>query len=88
MKLSKAIAKAEKITGTKAVQSNQKFTFIYKGYSISFMANGRAEDDKDAVCFYATNKARTEDDINSDYWPGTFYDNLTQCFKSVDRNAK
>jgi len=85
MLLSKAIAKAEKITGQKANQINQKFYFTYKGYSISFMANGRIEDDKDAVCFYVTNKARTENDIQSDYWPGNFWDNLGQCFKAVDR---
>lgn len=85
MKLSKTIAKAEKITGQKPVVSNQTFHFSYNGYSISFCANGRVEEDNDAICFYTTKTARTEDDMNSDYWPGTFHGNLTQAFKFIAR---
>jgi hypothetical protein len=85
MKLSKTIAKAEKITGQKPRVSNQTYYFTFNGYSISFMANGRSEDDRDAICFYTTKQARTEDDMNSDYWPGTFHDNLTQAFKFISK---
>lgn len=85
MKLTKAIAKAEKLTGSKVISTGQTFYFPFNGYTLSFCANGRVEDDNDAMCFYTTKKARTEDDMNSDYWPGTFHDNLGQAFKFINR---
>jgi hypothetical protein len=87
MTLSKTITKAEKITGQKGSTNGQIFYFPYKGYTISFCANGRAEDDKDAIAFYTSNKSRTEDDRNSDYFPGTFHDNLSQAIKFIDRRS-
>jgi len=85
MTLTKTIAKAEKLSGSQVLSNGCEYWVNYKGYTISFMSNGRIEDNKDAVCFYVTKEARTNDDVNSDYFPGTFWDNLTQCFKSVDR---
>lgn len=89
MTLSNTIKKAEKLAAAKVmnVDGTGQFFVSYKGYHISFIANGRIEDNLDAICFYVSNKSRTEDDMNSDYWPGTFWDNLTQCFKSVDRKT-
>ena len=85
MKLSKTILRAEHVTGEKASTNGQIFYFPYKGYTISFCANGRAEDDNDAISFYTSNKIRTEDDRNSDYFPGTFHDNLSQAIKFIER---
>lgn len=80
--LTNTIKKAEKISG-QAMQRAGAFYFVmYKGYSVQFSQNGRYDE---ADGFYTTNKTRTEDDHNSDYWPGTFHDNLTQAFRFVDR---
>lgn len=85
MKLSKTIEKAERLTGSTPIKINQTFYFQVGEYTLSFCANGRIEDDRDVICFYTTKKPRTEDDMNSDYWPGTFHDNLTQAFKFINR---
>jgi hypothetical protein len=88
MKLSKAISKAEKLANQNItnVGGNNIYQVTYKGYKISFCANGRASDDNDAVC-YSTTKVGLEVDTQSDYFPMSYFDNLTQCFKHVDRMA-
>lgn len=85
MKLTSTIKKAERLTGNPVTNSGQMFFTTHSDYTLSFCANGRIEDDLDAICFYTTKKSRTEDDMNSDYWPGTFHDNLTQAFKFINR---
>lgn len=85
MKLSATIKKATKLTGNPVTSTGQTFYTQFNGYTLSFCANGRIEDDNDAICFYTTKKPRTEDDMNSDYFPGTFHDNLTQAFKFINR---
>lgn len=85
MKLSKTIQKAEKLTGNAVRSAGQSFFVKHGDYTLSFCANGRVEEDNDAICFYTAKKARSEDDMNSDYWPGIFHDNLTQAFKFINR---
>lgn len=87
MKLSKTIKRAEALTGNTVIESGQTFCFKHGKYTLSFCANGRVEDDNDAICFYTTKERRTEDDMNSDYWPGTFHDNLTQAFKFIAKRS-
>lgn len=83
--LTSTIKKAEKVSG-QTIQRNGLFYFVdYKGYNVSFAQNGMADE---ADNFYTTNTPRTENDHNSDYFPGTFHDNLTQAFKFVDRKIE
>ncbi len=78
------IKKAEKISGTKVtIGQNNQYQLSYKGFNISFYANGRLEPNVEATCFYVI-KHGIEDDLQTDYFPGTFRDNINQCFKFVD----
>ena len=86
--IAKTIKKAEKLTGQKVIVNCNNMHFVtHNGYTISWYPNGRMSPDAEAMCFYTSNKARTEDDMNSDYWPGTFHDNLTQAFKFIARRS-
>lgn len=78
------IKKAEKLSGQKVRVNGQTHSVTYKGETVQFMANGRIEAGTIAVCFYTFKHARTEDDMNSDYFPGTFHDNLSQAFRFLD----
>lgn len=83
------VKKAEKLSGSKIDKNdNNQFFVMYKGYSVSFYPNGRMSDTTESTNFYTTKTARTEDDMNSDYFPGTFHDNITQCFKHIDRMTR
>lgn len=85
--IANTIKKAEKLTGNKVQvnPSNGKHFVKFNDYTISWFANGRLTPDAEAICFYTANRPRTEDDMNSDYFPGTFHDNLTQAFKFINR---
>lgn len=84
MNIIKAIAKAEKLSGAKHRKNGQFFIVPYKGYTVEFACNGRFEPTAEATNFY-TKKVGVEDDLQSDYFAGTFHDNLTQAFKFLDR---
>jgi hypothetical protein len=79
--LTSAIKKAKKITGMEPIISGQFFYFDYKGYEVSFAQNGNSDS---ATCFY-TKRIGQKDDYQSDYFCGTFHDNLTQAFRFLDR---
>lgn len=83
MKLTNAIKKAEKLSGNKAVKNGHYYFVNYKNHSIQFCANGREEEGVEATGFY-TKKNGTEDDLMTDYFAGTFHDNITKCFKFID----
>ena len=80
MTLKNAKKKIAKL-GYELTERGQKFLFVHNGYTISFMVNPAATADLDIFAIYSTKVKRTEDDMNSDYWPGEFYDNLTQALK-------
>ena len=81
MKLTNAIKKAEKMSG-QTIQRAGGFYFVtYKGYDLSFFQNGR---DDEATNYY-TKKHGMSDDYQSDYFAGTFHENLSQGFRFVDR---
>lgn len=83
MKTSKTIQKAEKLSGEK-VQIIDRLHFVnYRGYTIQWYPNGRIEDDPEVTCIYSK-KYGANDDYATDYFCGTFHDNLTQAFKFVD----
>jgi hypothetical protein len=83
MTLKNAIKKAEKITGEVSKTTNP-YIYNYKGYTVEFHKNGRGTiEETDAVCFY-TKQHGTHDELMTDYFAGTFHDNLTQAFKFID----
>lgn len=84
MKLTAAIKKAQKITGQEPIKNGQFYFFSYKGHSISFAVNGRLSPDADATN-YKTSRNGQEDDVMTDYFCGTFHDNLSQAFKFIER---
>lgn len=82
--LTNAIKKANKITGSQPKKDGQFFSCLYKGYEVSFAQNGNMDD---VTCIY-TKKATAKDDITTDYFAGTFHDNITKAFKFVDYLTK
>lgn len=85
MKVVNAIAKVKKVTGDEPKMVDGKFLVDYKGYTISFFQNGR--DGENITCIY-TQRHGQKDDSMTDYFPGTFHDNLTQAFSFCDRQAE
>ena len=79
-----AIKKATKLSGSKPFISGQFYNFPYKGYNVSFAQNGT---ENQATCFY-TKRNDLDDDMMTDYFAGTFHDNITQCFKFIDSMTK
>jgi len=78
----KAEKKLEKLTGKKVnVNGNGlRWVKLNNGYIISFSNNGRLTETSEAVCFY-TRHEDLKDDSLSDYFAGSFHDNLTQAVK-------
>jgi hypothetical protein len=84
MEIFKTIKKAEKLSGKKIQKNSVNQFFVdYKNYTISFFCNGRLEAGAESTCFY-TKKHGTHDDMTTDYFAGTFHENITQAFKFVD----
>ncbi len=77
MKIANAVKKLEKASGKKVEKderSNEYYVIIKKKV-VSFMKNGMSDD---AVCFYVRNE-NLHDDIQTDYFAGSFFRNLTQA---------
>lgn len=79
MTLTNAIAKAKKELGSEPVKDGQFYNFSYGPYTLSFAQNGRSDE---ATNFY-TKKTAVKDDITTDYFSGTFHDNLTKAIKFI-----
>jgi hypothetical protein len=84
MNFYKAIAKVEKMTGQKADVDVGNVTVYYKGYRIQFFCNGQLTPEANATC-YSTCRQDLHMDTSTDYFPQTFWDNITQCVKHIDR---
>jgi len=83
--LTRAIDKAQKLAGQTITIEGQFYSVNYKGYKIQFACNGRLNENSTPTCFYTTKIGGIPDDAQTDYFGGTFWDNLTQCFKHVER---
>lgn len=81
MNFEKAVTKVEKLTGQKASIADGRATTFYKGYRIEFFLNGKGPE---ATC-YSTCRQDLHMDTQTDYFPQTFHDNITQCVKHIDR---
>lgn len=55
---------------------------IINGCEVSFLANGDDRPDN-SICCERCRRLGDEDDIQSDYWGGSFYDNLTQAIRAA-----
>ncbi len=83
MTVSKTISKIEKLTGQKIqTNSNGQCFLTFNNRVISFYANGRNTPDAEAICFY-TKYVNSQDDMQTDYFSGTFHDNITQAYNFV-----
>lgn len=82
--LTNTIKKANKVTNSTPVVEGQFYNYLYKGYVVSFAKNG-SEDQ--ATNFY-TKRSNLNDDMQSDYFAGTFHDNISQAFRFVDAMTK
>lgn len=82
MTLTNAIKKAEKITGQKAIVKGQFYTFTFLGSTIQFAKNGQANE----VTNIYTKKIGLQDDLTTDYFAGTFHDNLSQAFNFLEKS--
>ncbi len=82
MKLTSAIKKAEKATGSKAKTAGQFYYFKYGNYTLSFAINGRYREDVGIICI-KTVHGEDESDSMTDYFDGIFHDNLTKALKFI-----
>jgi len=85
MNVAAAIKKGNKITGTEVQKnSDNQHYWIYKGQCVSFFANGHFSLESEIVCIH-TRRVGDKADSMTDYFPGTFHDNLTKAFRFVDQ---
>lgn len=82
MKLQNAIARCKNMTGSEPSFDGNVYRCEYKGHEITFFENGKGSGQ--AINFYEK-RIGLEDDHTTDYFAGTFWDNLKQCFDAVDR---
>lgn len=83
-KLTNVLAKCKKITGMDAEKIGMFHVFNYNGYSIEISQNGT----EDWVSLIYVKRQGLEDDIRSDYFAGTFFENITQAFRYIDFATK
>ena len=83
MKFSNAIKAAHK-NNTQVVTMGNFYGIAYKGHTIQFGKNGTTEE---ITSPYVLRDGQ-QDDPMTDYFPGTFCDNLGQAFKMIDRFEK
>jgi len=84
MTLTNAVKKANKVTGMQPKIEGQFRLYNYKGWVLSFAQNGR----DDYATNYYTRREDQQDDLQTDYFAGTFHDNLTQAFNFINRMQK
>lgn len=84
MNIKNAVKKLEKIGTVK--KENGKYFIEKNGRLISFFANGGygEEEDREAICF-KVQRIKDPDEFQSDYSGGSFFDNLTQAIKYVQK---
>jgi hypothetical protein len=85
MKVGKAIKKIEKYLGTEVEHDGGRFWFAYEGYVGSFLVNGHHGDDvmEAEACNWHMRRYDDHSDSMSDYFAGSFRDNLTQLLHSL-----
>lgn len=83
--LRNVIKKAEKLSGESVnIDEFNQHSVNYKGYKIQFYPNGKITETVEATNYYIL-KHGQKDELETDYFGGTFQDNIQQCFDFVDR---
>jgi hypothetical protein len=82
MTITNAIKKIEKATGVRVEKTNHRYQAIFNNQVISFAQNGRYEE----ITNIETRILGMDDDIMTDYFCGTFHDNITQALKFIGAN--
>ena len=87
MKVKTAIKKIEKYLGVKVTNDHGRFTFVYGDEVGSFLANGVAGNDPNVMeadaCNWHRRSSNDHSDSQSDYFAGSFRDNVTQLLHSM-----
>lgn len=87
MKVKSAIKKIEKYLGVVVQYDGSRFWWGYENEVGSFLANGHSGDRASAMehdaCNWHRRRANDHSDMQSDYFAGSFRDNLTQLLHSM-----
>ena len=83
MTVANAIKKLARYGEVKHPTSMQYQTRI-GDYIVSFLSNGEDRPDNTITCCH-TQRVTEKADYNSDYFPGSFWDNLTQAIDAATR---
>lgn len=65
-------------------QQGGKYWVEYHGYCVSFLANGENRPDQSMICEH-TVRIGQEADSQTDYFPGSYWPNLTQAIRYASR---
>ena len=84
MTVQNAIKKLSKYGKVQKDGTNMYF-IQYKGYIVSFRCNGADTPETSIVCEH-TQRYYEKSDSMTDYFPGSYWDNLTQAIKYVDNS--
>jgi len=84
MKLANALKKLEKL-GHNVEKNGNFFRVVIGEQSLQFCANGVVKPDADITCVHTCSLSmESEHDSNTDYFPETFHDNLSQALKFIE----
>ncbi len=87
MKVKSAIKKIEKYLGVEVQYDGHRFYWAYENEIGSFLANGHGGDKASAMehdaCNWHRRRSNDHSDMQSDYFAGSFRDNLTQLLHSM-----
>ena len=72
--------------GTVQHGNHGQYWVDYKGYRVSFIPNGSDTHENSFVCVH-TQRIGEQADPQSDYYPGSYWDSLTQAFRIVENKV-
>lgn len=82
MKLENGIKRLSKYGAIENVGG--KYWIIVNGYEVSFLINGTSGN---VVCFH-TQRVSEKTDSNADYFPGSYWKNLSQALRFVEKRGE
>lgn len=85
MTLRNADKKIEKVFGKVNITDRGRRWIKYNNYELSYCPNGRIELDT-SICCIRTRRINDKDDIITDYFAGSFHNNLTKAINFINLN--
>jgi hypothetical protein len=79
MTIQNAIKKVTKAFNVEPVKNGQFYSFTVGQNVIEFAQNGRSNE----ITCISTRRSSDKDDLMTDYFAGTFHDNITQAIKFI-----